>query len=101
DPSDIVQEAFADAGRRLPEYLRDRPVGFFPWLLGLATQRLIGSRRLHLGSGKRSVAKETARDGVPSDLLIDRLAGSDTSPSGRAIRDEERAGMRAAVSELG
>src|SRR5689334_9707326 len=41
DPSDVVQEALADAARRLPAYLRERPLPFYPWLRQLALERLI------------------------------------------------------------
>jgi RNA polymerase sigma-70 factor, ECF subfamily len=30
DPSDVVQEALADASQRLPDYLRDRPLRSTP-----------------------------------------------------------------------
>ena len=33
DPSDVVQEALADAARRLPDYLRDRPDAVLPLAL--------------------------------------------------------------------
>jgi RNA polymerase sigma-70 factor (ECF subfamily) len=36
DPSDVVQEALADAGRKLSAYLRDRQLAFYPWLRRLA-----------------------------------------------------------------
>src|SRR4051812_46191638 len=45
DPSDIVQEALADAARGLDDYLRDRPVPFYPWLRRLAWERLVGGKR--------------------------------------------------------
>src|SRR5204862_1794322 len=32
DPSDVVQETLAVAARGLDDYLRDRPLPFFPWL---------------------------------------------------------------------
>ena len=32
DPSDVVQEALAEAADKLPGYLRDRPLAFYPWL---------------------------------------------------------------------
>src|SRR5262245_55398443 len=32
DPSDVVQEALADADRKLGGFLRDRPLPFYPWL---------------------------------------------------------------------
>src|SRR5262249_49058438 len=41
DPSDIVQEALADAARGLDDYLRDRPVPFYPWLRRFAWERLV------------------------------------------------------------
>jgi RNA polymerase sigma-70 factor, ECF subfamily len=104
DPSDVVQETLADAGRRLPEYLRDRSVPYVAWLRRLALQRLIWWRRFHLGSSKRSVSRERTR-GLPlSDALtatlVDRLAGTGTSPSGQVIRNEERAEARAALEGL-
>jgi RNA polymerase sigma-70 factor (ECF subfamily) len=30
DPSDVVQEALADAAKKLAGYLRDRPLAFYP-----------------------------------------------------------------------
>src|SRR5207249_1256497 len=51
DPSDVVQEALAEADRRLSEYLRRRPVPFYPWLRGLAWDRLIELHRRHVGAG--------------------------------------------------
>ena len=36
DASDVVQEALADAARKLDGYLRDRPIPFYPWLRQLA-----------------------------------------------------------------
>jgi RNA polymerase sigma-70 factor, ECF subfamily len=32
DPSDIVQDVLVEADRRLHEYLRERPLPFYPWL---------------------------------------------------------------------
>src|SRR5438552_7087478 len=37
DPSDVVQEAMALAAARLDEYVRDRPLPFYPWL-----RRIVG-----------------------------------------------------------
>ena len=48
DASDLIQETFAVASRRLPEFLQERRIGFFDWLRGLAMDRLISSRRFHL-----------------------------------------------------
>jgi RNA polymerase sigma-70 factor (ECF subfamily) len=100
DPSDIVQEALADAGRRLPEYLRHQRVGLFTWLKRLAFQRLVWWHRFHLGSRKRSVARELAVGPEPVRLLADRLMTTGTSPSGQVIREEERVRIRTAVESL-
>jgi RNA polymerase sigma-70 factor, ECF subfamily len=36
DPSDVVQEVLAEAARKLPDYLRERPLPFYPWLRQMA-----------------------------------------------------------------
>src|SRR4051794_34055053 len=36
DPSDVAQEALADASRKLPQYAHERPLPFYPWLRRLA-----------------------------------------------------------------
>jgi RNA polymerase sigma-70 factor (ECF subfamily) len=96
DPSDIVQEALADAGRKLPSFAAERPMPYYPWLRRLALERLIRWRR-HLGSRKRDVARERPDHSV---ALADRLIDGGTSPSARAIRGEERQRTRAVVNRL-
>src|SRR5262249_28097057 len=61
DPSDVVQEALIDASRHLDDYLRDRPLAFYPWLRQFAWERLVALHRRHVLAGKRSVTRE-ARD---------------------------------------
>src|SRR5436309_1383088 len=58
DPSDVVQEALADAAAHLPDYLRDRPLPFYPWLRQLALERLVHQHRRHVRAQKRSVTRE-------------------------------------------
>src|SRR5947199_6994432 len=48
DPSDVVQDALADADRKLAGYLRDRPLPFYPWLRRLALERLLELHRRHV-----------------------------------------------------
>src|SRR5262245_26226401 len=62
DPSDIVQEALAEAARSLDDYLRDRPVPFYPWLRRFAWERLVEVNRRHLQARRRSVAREERLD---------------------------------------
>src|SRR5262249_41560967 len=58
DPSDVVQEVLAEADRGLAEYVRQRPLPFYPWLRQIAWDRLIEMRRMHVRAGKRSVSRE-------------------------------------------
>ena len=104
DPSDIVQEALADASRKLPGYLRDRPLPFYPWLRRLALERVIQAHRRHLRSPVRSVGREEPEElPLPDESawrLVDRLAASDTSPSQALIEDERRRQLLDALGQL-
>ena len=60
DASDVVQEALADAARKLADYARDRPLPFYPWLHRLAAERLAAVHRRHRRSKARSVTREEA-----------------------------------------
>src|SRR6266481_6008830 len=58
DASDVVQEALADAAGKLSDYLRLRPLPFYPWLWRLTWECLIKQYRLHIVASKRSVTRE-------------------------------------------
>src|SRR5438128_12687181 len=64
DPADVVQEAQMQAVRRLPRYLEHHPLPFRLWLRQLAHDRLLNLRRDHIGTARRSVAREVA---LPAD----------------------------------
>jgi RNA polymerase sigma-70 factor (ECF subfamily) len=103
DPSDVVQDALAEASRKLPRYLRDRPVAFYPWLRQIAWERLVHLHSQHVGAQKRSVMREYRGDFVPDQSalqLVDRLVAGGTSPSRRAAREELRQRVRRALQQL-
>jgi RNA polymerase sigma-70 factor (ECF subfamily) len=104
DPSDVVQEALAEAARRLEEYLRRPPLPFYPWLRQIALDRLLDLRRLHLRSRKRSVAlEEPGVIGLPDESaaeLAARLIDLASSPSRHLLRQELRERVRAALGRL-
>ncbi len=104
DPSDVVQEAFAEASQKLPDYLRDRPLPFYPWLRQIAWQRLVRLHQRHIGAQKRTVNREChAELALPDESvmqLANRLVASGTSPSRRAIREELRGTVRAALDRM-
>lgn len=104
DPSDVVQEALAEADHELSEYLRDRPLPFYAWLRRFVWDRLVAVHRAHVLAGKRSVGRERPWAGpLPEDsavALADRLVASGTSPSRRVLRDEARLRVQAALEQL-
>jgi RNA polymerase sigma-70 factor (ECF subfamily) len=99
DPSDVVQEALLEAARRLPDYLRERPVAFYPWLRRLAWEHLVKLHQKHLARRKRSVARELPLPDDSLDALARQLAPG-TSPSQRLLRQEVCERVRRALDEL-
>lgn len=104
DPSDIVQDVLADADRELSDYLRRRPVPFYPWLRQLAWDRLVEVHRRHVRAGKRSVKREEpGLLDLPDEsamMLADRFLDRSRSPSQQAVREETRRRVRAAIALL-
>jgi RNA polymerase sigma-70 factor (ECF subfamily) len=104
DPSDVVQEALAEAAGRLSDYLRRRPVPFYPWLRQLAWEKLIEQHRRHVHAKRRSVTREDARSlDLPDEsvlVLAGRLLARGSSPSQHALREEVRERVRAALLQL-
>jgi RNA polymerase sigma-70 factor (ECF subfamily) len=105
DPSDVLQDAFLDAQRRLAEYLARPALPFDVWLRLLTGQRLVEAHRQHLGAKMRSAGQEVSLGGhgdwacasVPS--LAAQLVGHLTSPSRAAARAEITARLTRALEE--
>jgi RNA polymerase sigma-70 factor (ECF subfamily) len=103
DPSDVVQEALADAAAKFSGYLRRRPLPFYPWLRQLALERLIGLHRRHVLAGKRSVTREEPPPPLNDQSapeLAHRLLAAGVCPVGDVLREEVRARVRAALARL-
>src|SRR5262245_8908584 len=58
DDSDIIQEAFLEAAKRLPEYLTKKPLPFFLWLRHITGEKLVDAHRRHLGAKMRDAGQE-------------------------------------------
>jgi RNA polymerase sigma-70 factor (ECF subfamily) len=105
DPSDIVQDALADAVRHFSDYVRTRPMPFYPWLRRLAWKRLVDMHRRHVRAERRSIKLEERWDLRISDesaeSLGSRLVSSATEPSDRLIRSEMLGRVRSAMARLG
>jgi RNA polymerase sigma-70 factor, ECF subfamily len=104
DPSDIVQETMLEAVQKLSDYLRRRPLPFYPWLRQLAWERLIDLHRRHVRAQKRSVRREECRGPpLPNSSvqeLADRLMAHGSTPSARLKRLELRTRVKLALSQL-
>lgn len=103
DPSDVVQEALAEASQKLPQYLRQRPLPFYPWLRQIAWETLVDLHTRHVSVQKRSVTRESRNNlDLPDNSamqLIDRLVADGTSPSKRMVRKEIRQRVREALQQ--
>jgi RNA polymerase sigma factor (sigma-70 family) len=96
-----VQDTLAKADRLLLDYVRERPLPFYPWLRQIAADRLADAHRRHLHAGKRSVRREEPA-GLPEESAVELaerlLAGN--GPSAGLRREERRARVRSALGQL-
>jgi RNA polymerase sigma-70 factor (ECF subfamily) len=105
DPSDIVQDVLVEASQKMAAQLREKPANFYPWLRGLAWDRLCRIHRYHVGAQKRSVAREERDWQVHVDdesvvKLAECIAATGGGPSSRLIHEELRARVREALTQL-
>jgi RNA polymerase sigma-70 factor (ECF subfamily) len=100
DPSDVVQEAQVDLARRLPDYLRRRPMPFHLWARKTAYERLLDARRRHVGRAKRSAGRERPLPDRSSLLVARPFLGRAPSPSQAAAAREIEARVARAVAGL-
>jgi RNA polymerase sigma-70 factor (ECF subfamily) len=102
--SDVLQEAYIDALKRVSHYRHDPEVPFFLWLRWVTLQRLISVHREHLGAAARTVSREVplARGDWPgaSTAKMADLMGELTSPSQAVQRDEAAAQVQQALEQL-
>jgi RNA polymerase sigma-70 factor (ECF subfamily) len=103
DPSDVVQEALADASRKLSDYLERRPLPYYPWLRQLALERLLKLHRRHITAQKRSVTREEELIPPLPDESALELAGqliARSQPLGHLLRLELRQRVQAVLARL-
>jgi len=105
DPSDVIQESYIDAARRLPEYARNPTMPFFLWLRLLVGQRLMEQHRRHLGAQARDASRDVSLyhgdfPEATSAELASHLLASLSTPSQVAIRMEQQSQLQKALGSL-
>jgi RNA polymerase sigma-70 factor (ECF subfamily) len=103
--SDVLQEAYVDAMKRVPHFFEKPEMPFFIWLRWIAGQRIVEVHRQHLGARMRDAGLEVSlQQGYPvaasSSCMAASLAGEQTSPSLAAIRGETMTQLEAALDRL-
>ena len=100
DDSDVLQEVYLEASRRVDEHLGDPRVPFFVWLRGIARQKLIDLYRHHLGAQVRDLRREVALPGATSAVLAAQLVGDLDSPSEELQKAEVESRIREALEAM-
>lgn len=99
--SDVLQETYLEAFRRLPKYLEQEGMPFYLWLYWIAREKVIGLHRRHLGAGKRTVRHEVPLMPVESSAeFVSGLIGKLPSPSQELARAELAEQLRVALGRL-
>jgi RNA polymerase sigma-70 factor (ECF subfamily) len=105
DDSDVLQEAFVEVARKLPEYAREPKLPLFLWMRQLTALKLAEVHRRHLGTQLRDADREVTlhRGGLPladSVSLAAQLLGTLTTPSQAAVRAETRLLVQEALNGM-
>ena len=105
DASDILQEGFIDAAKRLDGYLKDPAIPFVVWLRLVVGQRLIDVHRWHIGRKKRDSRAEQPlavmrNAAVNSNVVAMELSAHITSPSHAAAAAELSLRIRKWLDEM-
>lgn len=103
--SDVVQDVFIEANRRLQKYLQDPIMPFHLWLRQIAKDRIIDAHRRHRVSKKRSVDREQPAH-VPADMdhssmaLANQLVDGEVTPMAAATQRELAARVEQTIGDL-
>jgi RNA polymerase sigma-70 factor (ECF subfamily) len=104
--SDVIQETYVRAAKRIDHFLEQPDLPFFVWLRLEVQQKLHELHRFHLGAAKRDARAEVnlspaKKDhGQTSMCLAHHLAAQITSPSLVVQREEQLEFLKRALDEM-
>ncbi|MFP6650076.1 MAG: sigma-70 family RNA polymerase sigma factor [Pirellulaceae bacterium] len=103
--SDVVQDVFIEANRRLQKYLQDPIMPFHLWLRQIAKDRIIDAHRRHRVSAKRSVDREQPAH-LPAGMdhssmaIANQLVDGEITPMAAATQRELASRVEQTITEL-
>ncbi|MCA9217353.1 MAG: sigma-70 family RNA polymerase sigma factor [Planctomycetales bacterium] len=103
DPSDVVQDVLTTAHQRLDDFLREKPIAFYPWLRQITLNRMIDLHRHHVLATKRSIHREEQLAVIndnSADQLARHLVDHRSSPSRQLARAELKQRVMEALDQL-
>ncbi len=105
DVSDVVQDVFVEANRRLQTYLANPVMPFHLWLRQIARDRIIDAHRRHRVSARRSVDREQAMVALrgydqSSVQLMAMLGDQRLTPAAQAVQAEMARKVEQAITQL-
>ncbi len=102
DASDVIQDTYLEAFKRLPKYLQKPPMPLYLWLCWIAREKVLALHRRHLGAEKRAVTHEVPL--LPADssatFVSAVIAGHEPSPSQALAEAELAERLRLALGQL-
>jgi RNA polymerase sigma-70 factor (ECF subfamily) len=100
DVDDIVQEVWAEAVARFPDYAKDAAIPFPDWLQHVALDCVAHCRRAHIGTKKRSVCAEAPQFAAQARRRPRNAADSGEPPLEHCANCELYEKMEALMSRL-
>jgi RNA polymerase sigma-70 factor, ECF subfamily len=100
DPSDIVQETYLEAYRRLDSYLEKPKLPVRQWLRQIAYDRTRKANRDHQTRQRRTVEREVPLPEKSSPQLAQQLLDGGSTPSRQLNRKELAQQLRLALARL-
>jgi len=102
DASDVLQETYLEAFKRLPKYLQQEEMPFYLWLHWIAREKVLELHRRHLGAEKRAVTQEVQLLPVDSSATFVSfvITGHEPSPSQALAKTELAECLRQALGQL-
>jgi RNA polymerase sigma-70 factor (ECF subfamily) len=101
DASDLLQETYLEALRRLPEFTQRSDLPVSVWLYGLARDQVLMCHRRHLGAEMRTALREVPC--LPADssaYLVGSLVSKGPTPSKHLAAAEAAERLRLALGLL-